>query len=84
MSLQVIRSEELRVSKAAGPPYERNARTNVQRRSVAKAMINRCGVESSPPTDERSHFILPMFRKECSREPEIAGSVSRSTYQVRV
>jgi len=39
MSLQVRRrSEELRVSKAAGLPYERDARANAQTRSDVKAM----------------------------------------------
>ena len=39
MSLQIHRrSEELHVSKIAGLPYERNARTNEQRTSNIKAM----------------------------------------------
>ena len=50
MSSQVHRrSEELRVSKAAGLPCERNARENAQRRSDVRAMCELVlGREKSP------------------------------------
>jgi hypothetical protein len=44
ISLQVHRmSEEFRFSKAAGMPYERDARNNAQRRNDASAMADRYG-----------------------------------------
>ena len=58
MSLQVHRrSEELRVSKAAGFPYERNARANAQRRRDVKAMSEPVLGREQPPVNKRSLSI---------------------------
>ena len=50
-------SEEFRVSKVAGVPYERNARTNAQRSNV-KGM-NEPVVQRSPPTDKWGLLYRP-------------------------
>jgi hypothetical protein len=58
MSLQVHRrSEELRVSKAAGLPYERNARANAQIRSDVKAMSELVLCRKQRPVNKRSLSI---------------------------
>jgi hypothetical protein len=59
MSLQVHRrSEELRVSKAAGLPWERNARADAQRRSDVKAMSEPVlGREKSPVKSEAFYIV---------------------------
>ncbi len=59
MSLQVhSRSEELGVSKAAGLPYERNARTNVQRRSVVKVMSEPVRGREQPANRRAESFYI--------------------------
>jgi hypothetical protein len=60
MSLQIhSRSEELRASKVAGLPYERNARANAQTKSDVdlKAMSEPVLCREQPSVKKSSHFI---------------------------
>ncbi len=58
MALQVHRwSEEFRVTKTAGLPYEHNARANEQRRSEVKAMSEPVLGREQSPMKKRSLSI---------------------------
>jgi hypothetical protein len=49
LSQALLKSGELRVSKASGRPYESNARENTQTRSFVRAMVDPAWAGEQPP-----------------------------------